>query len=210
MKEKHLDTGHEKVQKICDLLTKQTIDPAKQQAHEIVENAHLEAKKMIEKANQEKERIICEGKKQAEDNKKVVEASLNLACKQVIDALKQEIESKIFDENLQELVKETIKQPELIQEMILSFVHMIKEQGLDADLDIVVPKAFPLKPFNQMIAKQGFEMLQEKSIRIGDFEGGIQIKLKEQKITIDISDAALKEMLARYTREDFRNMIFKA
>lgn len=209
MKEKHLDTGQEKIQKICDLLTKETIDPAKQQAYEIVENAHLEAKKIIEKANKEKEKIINEVKRKEEENKKVVEASLNLACKQVIDSLKQEIENKLFDENLQKLITEKMKGTELVQEMILTFVQMVKEEGFDAELDMMVPKAFPVKQLNQILIKKGLDQLKDKPIQIGDFEGGIQMKIEDQNITIDISDIALKEMVARYTRESFRNMIFK-
>ena len=37
---KGLETGKDKIQKICDALRKETLEPAKQEAREIVEKAH--------------------------------------------------------------------------------------------------------------------------------------------------------------------------
>ena len=47
---KELETGKNKIQKICDVLRNETLDPAKQEAREIIENAHIQAAKIIEDA----------------------------------------------------------------------------------------------------------------------------------------------------------------
>ena len=44
---KGLDTGREKIQKICDSLRKETLEPAKQEAREIIENAHMQASEIV-------------------------------------------------------------------------------------------------------------------------------------------------------------------
>ena len=63
---KGLETGKDKIQKICDALRKETLEPAKQEAREIVENAHLKA-----------DEILQEAKKKAEESTRRVEMEIS-------------------------------------------------------------------------------------------------------------------------------------
>ena len=47
---KGLESGKDKIQKICDALRKETLEPAKQEAREIVENAHMQASEIVTEA----------------------------------------------------------------------------------------------------------------------------------------------------------------
>lgn len=57
-----LDSGKDKVKKICDTLMKQTLDPAKQEAKAIVDQALHEAEKIIKQAKQEAKELVEEQK----------------------------------------------------------------------------------------------------------------------------------------------------
>jgi V/A-type H+-transporting ATPase subunit E len=72
----------------------------------------------------------------------------------------------------------------------------------------VIPKNISPRSINELLGKQVLEQLKHQSVVIGDFEGGVQIQLKGRRITIDISDATVRELIAQYIRRDFREMIF--
>ena len=59
-----------------------------------------------------------------------------------------------------------------------------------------------------LLAHEILERLHEKSVLVGPLTGGIEVKLLKENITIDMSDAALKELVANYIRKDFRELIF--
>jgi len=45
---------------------------------------------------------------------------------------------------------------------------------------------------------------------LGDFKAGVQLRLNNKNMTIDISEDALKELLGNHVvRRDFRKMVFK-
>ncbi|PIS01422.1 MAG: V-type ATP synthase subunit E [Chlamydiae bacterium CG10_big_fil_rev_8_21_14_0_10_35_9] len=210
MQDKKLDTGKSKIEKICDLLKKETVDPAKQEAQEIVENAHLQSQEIIKKAKEDSEKIIAEAKRQGEEHKKVFEASLNLSCKQALDLLKQSVEKELFDARLSEVITKETSDGETVSEMIKRFVSMAVEKGLDADLSVLVPKAFKAKDLNKLLLQETLEKLRNQTVEIGEFQGGVKLKLHDMQITLDITDEALKELVARYIRKDFREIVFKS
>ena len=74
-----LDSGKDKVKKICDTLKKQTLDPAKQEAKHIVDHALKEAEKIVKQAKEEAKQLVEEQKIKLSQEKKAFHSSLNLA-----------------------------------------------------------------------------------------------------------------------------------
>ena len=56
--------------------------------------------------------------------------------------------------------------------------------------------------------KKVIDKLKEKSVSLGDFYGGAKIEMKDEKITLDISDEAIRDLVANYIRRDFRDKLF--
>ena len=101
---KGLETGKDKIQKICDSLRKETLEPAKQEAREIVENSHMQASEIVAEAKAKAIAMTEEAEKEMEEKKRVFHASLNLACRQGIEQLKQKIEKDLFNQELTALI----------------------------------------------------------------------------------------------------------
>ena len=85
---KSVDTGKEKVKKICEVLRKETIDPAKKEGDHIIAKARDEGEKIVTNAKKEAVRLLDDAKKKIEEERNVFQASINLACKKSIDTLK--------------------------------------------------------------------------------------------------------------------------
>ena len=206
---KELQNGKEKIQKICDILKSETLEPAKQEASEIVENAHMQAKEILANAREDAQKIIDEAYVKNQEKKRSFESSLHLASRQVIEELKQKIEKKLFDENLRILIVEETKKPEVIRDLIKVVIKGIEEEGLDIDLSAYIAKNVNARQINEMLSERVLNILRKGKVVIGDFEGGVKIKMHDSQITIDISDEALFGLIGNYIRRDFRDLIFQ-
>jgi V/A-type H+/Na+-transporting ATPase subunit E len=203
------DTGKGKIQKICDVLKNEAIEPARQEAKEIVENAKIQANEIIENAQKQAADILEKTQNEQTQQQKVFESSLQLAKNQVIASLKQEIEKKLFNKSLADLVVKASSDIKIIKDIIISIVKVIESNGLDVDIAAYIPKAISKKDVNELIGQSISERLKDGSVELGDFAGGVKISLIDHDITVDMSDDALYQCIAKYIRVDFRDIMFK-
>ncbi|MBS0649566.1 MAG: V-type ATP synthase subunit E [Verrucomicrobia bacterium] len=203
-----METGKDKVKKICDVLRRETLEPAKKQAEETISTARQDAERMIEEARLTIQRMEYEAKQEIERQKTVFQSSLSQACKQAVEALRQSIEDKLFNPELMRLISEQTQDPQLLAQLVKAVVSAVEKEGLEANLTVYIPAAVPAKSINALLGAEILERLKEKSVLIGPLTGGIEVKLHKENITVDISDAALKEIIAAYIRKDFRELFF--
>ena len=205
---KGLETGRDKVQKICDVLKKETLDPAKQEAREIVENAHLQASEILKEAKAKAQELVVHAEAEIEEKKRIFHASLQLACRQGIELLKQKIEEELFDKQLSDTIAKEMGDPKVIALLINSLMRSMEERGVEEDFVAVIPKGITARSISSLLASQVLERLQNQVLSLGDFGGGVQIRLKGREITIDMTDWAVRELIANYIQRDYRDMVF--
>lgn len=205
---KGLETGKDKIQKICDSLRKETLEPAKQEAREIVENAHMQASEIVAEAKEKAASMMQDAEKEMEEKKRVFHASLSLACRQGIEQLKQKIEKDLFNHELASLVAKEMSDPKVIANLLNNFMKSMEEKGIDEEFVAVIPKGISPRSINDLLASKVLDRLHNRSVVVGEFGGGVQIQLKGRQITIDISDAFVRELIAQYIRRDLRDLVF--
>ena len=205
---KGLETGKDKIQKICDSLRKETLEPAKQEAREIVENANMQASQLISEAKAKASALIENAGKEMEEKKRVFHASLNLACRQGIEQLKQKIEKDLFNQELSSLVVKEMSDPKIIANLLNSFMKSMEAKGIEEDIVALIPKGVSPRMINQLLADRVLERLVDQTVVASDIGGGVQIQLKGSQITVDISDAVVRELIAQYIRRDLRDLVF--
>jgi V/A-type H+-transporting ATPase subunit E len=204
------ETGKDKVKKICDILRRETLEPAKSEAEEIIENAQRKAEELIKAAQREISKREAESRLELEREKNVAQSSISQACKQALESLRFSIEEKLFNQELSSLMSKHTQDPKVLAQIISAVVSAVEKEGVDADLSVFVPAAVPARSVNMLLAAEVLAKLKEKSVLIGPLSGGVELKLHRENITVDISDVALKELVARYIRKDFRELIFRA
>lgn len=205
---KGTETGKDKVKKICDVLRRETLEPAKMEAEEILRLAREEREQIVESGRKEKERMQQEAQEEIERQKNVFQSSLQQACKQALEALRQSIEEKLLDRQLTAVLSKEMQDPKVLSLLITAVVNAIEKEGIETALSVYVPAAVPARSINAFLGQQILASLKEKSVLVGPLTGGIEVKLLKNNITVDISDTALKELVANYIRKDFREMIF--
>lgn len=207
---KTLEKGQEKIKKICAVLRDETLEPAQKEAEGIIEQAQQQAEKIIADAQKAAEKLHAEAKASNEQEYRVFQSSLQQAANQGLETLRQSIENKFFNEQLSALIEKQGNDPHLIASLIGALVKAIEKEGLAANLTAVVAKNVSPQQLNEMLSKEVLKSLQGQSVVVGNFNGGVRMKLHDKKVTIDISEQALKELLATHVvRKDFRKMIFE-
>jgi len=207
---KGLESGKDKVKKICEVLKKETLEPAQHEADQIIATANAQAQKIIADAQAKAEALLLEGKNTLERQKNVFQSSMNQACKQSIEFLKQEIENKLFNHELSSMITKQMQDPKVIAEIISAVVAAIEKEGLETDITAFVPSVIPARNVNTMLAQNVISKLREKEVVLSSLQGGVAVKLQDQNITIDISDQAVKDLVSQFIRKDFRDLIFAA
>ena len=207
---KGLESGKDKVKKICEVLKKETLEPAKKEAEEILHQAHATAEDIISQAHEKAKEIEFAAKKEIERQKNVFQSSLHQACKQSIESLKQQIENNLFNKELSDLITRQSQDPKVIAELLTAVVKAIEKEGINSDITAYVSAAVPAKAVNTLLAQNVLQRLKEKEVILGSMQGGVAVKIYKENITLDITDTALKELVSQYIRKDFRDMLFAA
>jgi V/A-type H+-transporting ATPase subunit E len=206
---KNLESGKDKIQKICDVIRKETLEPAKQEAREIIENAHIQAADIVKEATEKAAAQTREALLEIEEKKRLLASSLKLSCRQAVEMLKQKIEEGLFASELSTLVETEMKKPDVIADLIESFMRGLEAKGIEEDFEALIPKEISPKAINALLAKKVIERLKNQTVAVGDIHGGVQLRMKGRQITIDISETVVRELIATYIRRDFRELVFQ-
>jgi V/A-type H+-transporting ATPase subunit E len=207
---KTLEKGQEKIKKICAVLRDETLEPAQKEAQGIIEQAQQQAEQMIADAQKAAQKLHSDAKAAIEQEYRVFQSSLHQAANQGLETIRQSIENKFFNEHLSALIEKQVNEPHLIANLINALVKAVEKEGLSVDLTAFVAKTIPPKQINELLAKEVLNSLQGQSVVVGNFNGGVRLKLQNKKVTLDVSEEALKELLATHiVRKDFRKMIFE-
>lgn len=205
---KTFKTEQEKIQQICDTLRKETLEPAHQEAEKIIAHAKERAEHLINEAHRESERLLAEAKKNIEKERNVFHSSLTQASQQSMEALRQTVEQKLFNPELHHLITSRTADPQVIAHLIKAIVTAIEKEGLKTDITAIIPAQVSPKEVNQLIGEQILKKLKDNSVQVGDFKGGAKIRLEGKRLTFEISDKEIEELLKSYVRKDFRKMLF--
>jgi V/A-type H+-transporting ATPase subunit E len=205
----NLDTGKDKIKKICEILKNESLQPAKEEAQKILEVAEQEARNIIRDAEAKADSILQASKAKMAKERELFENSIQQAFHQGVESLRQEIENKLFNSGLAQWVNTQTADPQLAAQLITAIVNAIEKEGTSADLSALVPATVPAEKVNALLLQNILDKLREKSVVVGDFLGGVQLKLHDRNMTLDLSDAALKELIGRYVRKDFREILFR-
>lgn len=205
---KTLEKGPDKIQKICDKIRRETLDPAKEEAQSIIASAKKKAEEIIKEAEHQAEQHLKQAKSKIEQERNVFHSALIQASKQTVEGLRQDIESKFFNEELQNLLDKQLADPKIIANLINGIVQAIEKEGISTSLAAVIPRSVSSEQVAILLLDNVRKKLKDKPLEVGEFTGGAQVKLLGKKMTLDLTDQAIKELLATYMRKDFRQILF--
>ncbi|MDF2577245.1 MAG: atpE-A [Chlamydiales bacterium] len=198
----------DKVQQICDQLRQEALEPARREAEEIVKQAQSQAQQIVQQAEADAEKLKKATKDALDKDKQIFETSLAQSYKKTLDMIKQAIEKELFNPNLSQLIKEQSANPQIISKLITAIVEAIQKGGIRADMSAYISKNISAEEINKLLVPQILNALREKSVAVGSFQGGAQVRWHDKNLTLDISDEVITSILSEYIAPSFRNIIF--
>ena len=205
-----LEKGKNKLGQICDILRKETLEPAQGEAQKIIEDAKGEAQKIIEKANLDAKSIIDDAHQKVEQEKKLFETSMDLGVKQTFHQLKELIQNKIFNDELLNLSNKVISEKDLLSKIVAAVVSAVDKEGLDARFSVYINEAISTEEFSKYLAEKALSRVKSGEIAIEtSSSSGARVVLKDQKMSVDISEQSLKELMGSFLKESFKDVLFK-
>jgi V/A-type H+/Na+-transporting ATPase subunit E len=207
MPARSLETGKDKIQKICDVLRRETIEPAEADALKIVEGARKEAEQILKKAHDEAAEAERAARERIARERSVFASSVEQGIRQSLETLRQNVERKLFVGELGDTLATATGDPKVVASLINAIVEAIDREGIEAELTALVPKVVKVEEVNSLLLERVAKRLRE-GVQVGDFDGGARVRLIDRQITVDISDEALQELLGRFLRKDFRAVLF--
>jgi V/A-type H+-transporting ATPase subunit E len=205
-----LEAGNDKIKKICETLKQETLLPAQAAAQELLQQAERRAAQIIADAEREGQKITHEALQQAEHKRQIFHSSLAQASRQAVETLRQEIESKLLNTELHKILKEKLSVPDVMGALISAIISALEAQGLSHNLSAIIPSAISAEDVNRHIAKGILAKLDGSTVALGGLAAGVQVKMIDKRMTIDISDETLYSFLSNYVRKEFRQWIFSS
>ena len=203
-----LEKADDKVEKICNALRRETLEPAQEQAKTLLAEAEQQRERILHDAQEQAKQILATARRQSDQERALFQTSLHQAGKQAIELLKQQIEEALFNPALAKLIDKETNNPTAVAQLIKAIVEALQRDGLAADVTALVAKSVSPDEVNRQLGQEILDSLQNNSVAVGDFDGGVKVKLHAKRLTLDISDEALQELLATFLRDHFRPFIF--
>ena len=203
-----MKTGKDKVKEICDILRQETLEPARAEAEKIVREAEKQAEQIVHKAKERSEYLLGEARGEIDEERRVFQSSLSLAAKQVVAGLKEEIEKKLFVGAIEDVAKEKTAKGDVIARFVEAMVVSATNTGLDGNLLAEIPATVSAKEVASALSTAVKNKLKKDPVTVKELQGGARLKVEDERLTLDMSDETVKELLAEYARDDFRSFIF--
>ncbi len=203
-----LVSSESRLAKICETIREEALLPSRIEAQTILENARKEAEEIKRRAKEEAHRLLEDSKKEILRHKQIVESSLEQAGRQVIEQLKDKIETKLFAPNLTDWVKSQLDTEQATTSLADALVQAVVREGTASDLTVELPKSLSNSSVIAQLGEKFLKELGRNPIHIGPQTGGVILKLKNGLIEIDVSDTVITELMGSFLRKDFRRYVF--
>lgn len=193
---------NEKLQELTKKIYDEGLEKGQQEGRLLVEKARKEAEEQLKKAEELAQKLVEDAKKDAEELHKKVNSELQMASKQAMAQLKQQITSLINEKAVNQVLEPVIKDDEMVKNLIMkiaeSWIEIHKEsQGAAISLapkDQQALEAVLMKNVASVISN-GLEINFEEGIH-----SGFKIGPKDGSFKISFTDKDFEQFFLQFLR----------
>ncbi|KAA0876489.1 ATPase [Nitrincola tapanii] len=209
------------VEALIEQLRSQGVDKGREEAQALLKDARQEAQKLREAAEHEAEQLLQKAKREAEQLHQAGEAALKMAARDLLLDLKESM-ARSFADQVERLVEQQMDNREFMQRLILELAGKVcRQTQMDAEgLEVLLPEEFigldelrrNAHEYRQGRLSQFVQSLSADLLREGvvfdTHEGqGIRIRLQGRDVEIDMTDAAVAQVLLKHLQPRFRALL---
>lgn len=199
-----------KLQELTQKLYNEGVEKANVEAEKILAEAKSEAEKIKQNAEKEAEKIIANAEQKSTEIKKNVDAELNLAAKQTIRTVKQQVTEMIVSKVIDEPVKKAFDDVKFVKEIIETVVkNWDAKKGEAIDLSVLLPADLEQEFTKFFTAKSGKELNANLELSFSDsIKGGFKVGPADGSYKISFSEEDFENFFKSYLRPKTIEMLY--
>jgi V/A-type H+-transporting ATPase subunit E len=212
------------VEELIKRLKDEAVNAGQEKAETIILDAQKRVDWMLEAAKSEAQAILSKAHAEAETIKSAGNDALRLAGRDALIKLRDTLLGS-FSKELKGVVGEQMGKEAFIEQLIMALAVRVREKtGMDSNSritfqlpeDVVGVEALKKNPeelnqgiLSRLTAAIAADLLREGvNFEISDqFSAGIQVKLDDQDIVIDLTDEAVSALLLEHLQPRFRALL---
>ena len=201
-----------KIVEITEKIYNEGVVKAKIEADKIIAEAKNKADEIIESAKKRELEIIEQAKNQSAEFKKNTDSEIQLAARQFMSKLKQQITNIVTAAQIELPVKDAFKDSEFIKSIILTLIKNWNPQKPEEfKLNILLPEK-DKKEFSEFFDTKAITVLNSGiDVKFdGKIEGGFKIGPKDDSFIISFSDIDFENYFKGYLKEKTKKLLFES
>jgi len=213
----------EGVQALISRLRDEGVQAGREEAERLVAQAREEAARILDAARSEAQALRCGAKADAAREREAAIAALRLAERDTVLELRQAI-AHHFERHVKRLVSRAMLDPELVRSLVLVLAGHAASEFLEGrEIDVLLARTLLLGEapegdaaraqtgarVRELILGIASGMLREgvEVVPVDGPGGGVRVRLRGEDAELDLSDAAVGELLARHLLPRFRDLL---
>lgn len=202
------------VQRLIERIRDEAVEAGRAQAKALVEQAMAEAAAILAAAQRERDEQKIKAARELEIEKQAARAAVHTAARDVVLGLKSALVAS-FEAHVARLVSDTLREPELMRKLVLALGGRVASERLvDREVEILVAAMFDdaaedssipprvrdtILGISREMLREGVELHTSAKV-----SAGAKVRLVGEQLEIDLSEAAISEMLLAYLTARFR------
>ena len=201
------------------------IQAGQQKALDIIAEAEKRADQLERQAKEKADAMLKESHERIEREEQAAKDALQLAFRDMVLGMKNAMLERLSSDFSREVKQQAAAVP-ILEKMILEAVRQISAevrvpQDQQGDIEVLVPQQMmqlddiranpdkasdgPLADLSSHLTEQMFS--QGVSFAAGEQDAGIQMKLQNNEMLVDVSDKAIADLLLKYLQPRFRAIL---
>lgn len=201
-----------KLQELTQKLYNEGVEKANVEAEKILAEATSEAEKIKQNAEKEAKKIIASAEQKSTEIKKNVDAELNLAAKQTVRTVKQQVTEMIVSKVIDEPVKKAFDDVKFVKEIIETVIkNWDPKKGETIDLSLLLPADLENEFSKFFTAKTGKELNANLELSFSDsIKGGFKVGPADGSYKISFSEEDFENFFKSYLRPKTIELLYPA
>lgn len=198
-----------KIDELAKRIYSEGVEKGEAEAKKIKDEAIKEKEKMLTDARQQAREIVDNAHRQADELKRNIQSEIKLSGQQAINSVRQSILNLVTSKILDESTEKALSKPETITEFIKLFLTNWKPGANSIELVLPAAKKAELDTAIKAALKGVFS--GELTVNFSEsFDGGFQIGPKDGSFKISLTTEDFIEFFKEYLRPKTREIIFNS
>lgn len=212
------------VDQLVQKLKQEGVDAGRQEAEKILAQAKSQAQGLISQAKVQAAEELDRARDQVRREKRAVQESLQVAYRDLILSIKSDLQLR-FAQEVRFEIGEFVSQSQQLEKLVLAAIDRIlgdTQWPEGSNVEVILPEHIdelkditqnPQQAHGGALTEFVFTV-QEKLLREGvtlrangDQKGGIRLALEQEKVSLDLTDEAISDLLLSFLSPRFQAIL---